>query len=407
MATPDHSATNSNTTKSNTGNDSNSSGGARQRSSTLAKRSTGGMGSGTPLTNGKANRRSSGSSGVSTEASRAPTGSANAANVSGTTRNNSSSNNNNNPAANNHSNNSNADGAASRHLQPGSNHSRVNLFVRDLPADLKEDQLRAMFAPYGEIVNSAIMRNIHTGVSLGTAFVRYAQHTEAMRAMEAFAGGRAMAGQKRVTVQWARREHDKAPAGDERKRMRKLFIRNVPKDVTQEMLTQLFSQFGPVKTVSTHRDTAAAGAVWQGGGTADPGSADAPLDSSAGAAADDRRIAFVTFDVEGVAEQATAAIHNTMPYPSCNGIPLMVKLAEDTPVRHTSSSSNNNNYNNNHANFSAIGAFGSVNRQPSNPTANWGDYPSNDYLHSPSMSNDDDHHHSEQSPTWRLPSWFA
>lgn len=221
----------------------------------------------------------------------------------------------------------------SRHLQPPANHSRVNLFVRDLPQDLNEDKLRGMFSPFGEIVNSAIMRNIHTGVSLGTAFVRFAKHEEALRAMESFAGGRAVAGSKRVTVQWARREHDKAPAGDERRKMRKLFIRNVPKDVTQEMLTALFSQYGPVKSVSTHRDTAAANAVSQPSGAAAE-AADGPAAHDAGNP-EDRRIAFVTFDMEGVAEQATAAVHNTMPFASCQGIPLMVKLAEDTPVRHT------------------------------------------------------------------------
>ncbi|KAG5474092.1 hypothetical protein CUR178_04203 [Leishmania enriettii] len=242
------------------------------------------------------------------------------------------------------------DGAAqpsSRHLQPPANHSHVNLFVRDLPLELNEEKLRAMFTPFGDIVNSAIMRNIHTGVSLGTAFVRFAKHEEAMQAMEAFAGGRPVTGSKRVTVQWARREHDKAPSGDERRKMRKLFIRNVPKDVTQEMLAALFSQYGPVKSVSTHRDTAAANAVSHpGGGSAaaatetDPASHGGHDSAAAGVSIDDRRIAFVTFEMEGVAEQATAAVHNTMPFASCQGIPLMVKLAEDTPVRHNALSSN-------------------------------------------------------------------
>ncbi|KPA80502.1 putative RNA binding protein [Leptomonas pyrrhocoris] len=311
-------------------------------------------------------------------------------------------------------------GIASRHLQPPSNHSRVNLFVRDLPLDLREDQLRAMFTPFGEIVNSAIMRNIHTGVSLGTAFVRYSQHAEAMRAMEAFAGGRAGAGPRRVTVQWARREHDKAPAGAERRRMRKLFIRNVPKDITPEMLIHLFSRFGPVKTVSTHRDTAAANAVTQPNSAAAAAAGesieqvlDVPVSAGSLPAAptttttiatahgsnEDRRIAFVTFEIEGVAEQATAAIHNTLPFASCNGIPLMVKLAEDTPVRHNSTLNNSSN-----VHFSSGGTAGgtasaatvstgtvgghtfNAGGQPSHPGVSWGDAQSNEYLHSPTTS---------------------
>ncbi|CBZ23890.1 putative RNA binding protein [Leishmania mexicana MHOM/GT/2001/U1103] len=303
---------------------------------------------------------------------------------------------------------------SSRHLQPPPNHSHVNLFVRHLPLELNEEKLRAMFTPFGEIVNSAIMRNIHTGVSLGTAFVRFAKHEEAMRAMEAFAGGRPMTGSKRVTVQWARREHDKAPSGDERRKMRKLFIRNVPKDVTQEMLMALFSQHGLVKSVSTHRDTAAANAVSQPGGGGATATAEADLSShsghegaAAGASTDDRRIAFVTFEQEGVAEQATAAVHNTMPFASCQGIPLMVKLAEDTPVRHNALGGNharaNNvgilndvgaNGNGAHApHNSSLGSGGSGGaHHPAimvgapNNTLSWSDVPITDYIVTPMTS---------------------
>ncbi|TPP50758.1 RNA recognition motif family protein [Leishmania donovani] len=271
------------------------------------------------------------------------------------------------------------DGASppsSRQLQPPANHSHVNLFVRHLPLELNEEKLRAMFTPFGEIVNSAIMRNIHTGVSLGTAFVRFAKHEEAMRAMEAFAGGRPVTGSKRVTVQWARREHDKAPSGDERRKMRKLFIRNVPKDVTQEMLMALFSQHGSV-------NAAASGST------------------------DDRRIAFVTFEQEGVAEQATAAVHNTMPFASCQGIPLMVKLAEDTPVRHNALGGNIARANNvgipngigtngNVAHVphnSSVSSGGSVGaHHPAtmagvpNNTLSWSDVPVTDYIVTPMTS---------------------
>ncbi|AIO00092.1 RNA binding protein, putative [Leishmania panamensis] len=307
--------------------------------------------------------------------------------------------------------------SSSRHLQPPSNHSHVNLFVRDLPLELNEEKLRAMFTPFGDIVNSAIMRNIHTGISLGTAFVRFSKHEEAMRAMEAFAGGRSVTGSKRVTVQWARREHDKAPSGDERRKMRKLFIRNVPKDVTQEMLMTLFSQYGPVKSVSTHRDTAAANAVSQpGGGGGAAGAAEADFashgghDSTAatGASTDDRRIAFVTFEFEGVAEQATAAVHNTMPFASCQGIPLMVKLAEDTPVRHSALGSNHARANNS-GTLNGLGANGNrvhlphsgsmssggsvgvhhpalIVGVPSNNSLGWSDLPITDYLATPMAS---------------------
>ncbi|KAG5473803.1 hypothetical protein LSCM1_04433 [Leishmania martiniquensis] len=308
-----------------------------------------------------------------------------------------------------------ASSPASRNLQPPANHSHVNLFVRDLPPELNEEKLRAMFTPFGDIVNSAIMRNIHTGVSLGTAFVRFAKHEEAMHAMEAFSGGRCVTGTKRVTVQWARREHDKAPSGDERRKMRKLFIRNVPKDVTQEMLAALFSQYGPVKSVSTHRDTAAASAVTHSGGGVAAAAMEADVayhsghdSAAAGASIDDRRIAFVTFEMEGVAEQATAAVHNTMPFASCQGIPLMVKLAEDTPVRHNALNSSGTRFNSigaanggsgngNVTHLSQNGSVGSggsvgehhstlVSSVPNNSALSWSDLPISDYLSTPMTS---------------------
>lgn len=43
----------------------------------------------------------------------------------------------------------------------------------------------------------------------------------------------------------------------------------------------------------------------------------------------ERRISFVTFQEDGVADKAAKAIHNKQPFASCNNIPLMVKLAED------------------------------------------------------------------------------
>uniref|UniRef100_A0A0A9XBK0 Polyadenylate-binding protein, cytoplasmic and nuclear n=1 Tax=Lygus hesperus TaxID=30085 RepID=A0A0A9XBK0_LYGHE len=106
---------------------------------------------------------------------------------------------------------------------------------------MNDEELRSLFAPYGQILTSAIMRNIHTGVSLGTAFVRYYTHEQASRAMNSFAARKRMMNNlpgypRQISVQWANRQHDRAPAGEARRRIKKLFIRNIPRDVTEAKL---------------------------------------------------------------------------------------------------------------------------------------------------------------------------
>ncbi|CCD12959.1 unnamed protein product [Trypanosoma congolense IL3000] len=190
-------------------------------------------------------------------------------------------------------------------------YSRDNLFICNLSPGVDESALKRIFSAYGEIVSAAVMRNIHTGESLGTAFVRFATTEQAQRAMEALTGsmqeGRAM------IVQWAKRQHDDTPVGEARKKIVKLFVRNIPLDVGAEEVRRLFERFGAVESVTLHKDTAAAS-------HADVGQ---PL----------RRIAFVTFVAEGVADRAAEAVHNTRPFASHGPVPLMVKLAEDHSER--------------------------------------------------------------------------
>ncbi|ORC90200.1 RNA-binding protein [Trypanosoma theileri] len=206
--------------------------------------------------------------------------------------------------------------------------SSTNLFISNFPHNYGENELEAMFAPYGEILSAAVMRNIHTGKSRGTAFVRYATTEQAKRAI-AEVNGQNVRG-RTISVHWAKKQHDDTPVGEARKKIFKLFVRNIPLDVTLEQLKELFRQYGPVKEISIHKDTA-------------PNTAKS----------DERRIAFVTYLAEGAAERAAECVHNTRPFPSSGSIPLMVKLAEDTPEhcrRHNQHYYNNYNINDGNGN---------------------------------------------------------
>jgi hypothetical protein len=192
--------------------------------------------------------------------------------------------------------------------------SRLNLLVRYLDHAVDDAQLRRFFVQFGEVTSSMVMRDILTGESRGFGFVRFACHNDAARAM-AEADGKKIGG-KAVNVLWAKQQHDMAPAGQDRLKMNKLFLRNVPMDVTEEQLAALVSVYGTVAEVSLHNDKI-----------------------SAACHAPSRRIAFIVFTTEGAAEAALHAVHNTCPFRSCYDVPLMAKLSEDykakssTPTR--------------------------------------------------------------------------
>ncbi|KPI90712.1 putative RNA binding protein [Leptomonas seymouri] len=191
--------------------------------------------------------------------------------------------------------------------------SRTNLIIYNIGNTVTEDTLHELFDVYGEVVSCAVMRNIHTGESQGTAFVRFATNAEARRALYAYNDRTKplyLTESKPLVVQWARKQHDDTPVGEARKKIMKLFVRNIPLDCSVEVLEMLFGQYGNVRQVTLHKDTA-------------------PVED----AAMERLIAFVIYTEEGAAERAATAVHNTKPFPSCNGIPIMIKLAEDQ-VRH-------------------------------------------------------------------------
>lgn len=228
-------------------------------------------------------------------------------------------------------------------------HSDSNLYVRFLPLNFDDTMLLEMFEKFGPVVSSAIMRNIHTGESLGTAFVRFQTHESALRAMmeyhrrplpaeyaaketaacleEDTSENATASGNKNssyppnatrnlLAVMWAKRHHDDAIYGEARRKIRKLFVRNVPLDVKEEEVMELMERYGPVDQVTLHFDTANRRSNHH-----------APQ-------SDIRQIAFIIFQEDGAAAVACSGVHNTYPFHSCEGIPVMAKLAEDNRQRH-------------------------------------------------------------------------
>ncbi|CAD2222229.1 hypothetical protein AGDE_15261 [Angomonas deanei] len=183
--------------------------------------------------------------------------------------------------------------------------SNTNLFIRNLPSDIDDTQVQQIFGAYGVITSSMVMRDIHSGCSLGTAFVRYSCHEEALLALHM--ASQICIANNTLSVQWAQRTHDSIPSSDDRRKMNKLFLRNVPMSAGEASLINVLKECGTVTRVSIHKDT-----------------------SPETSPSLQRRIAFITFAEEGAAERGLHLVHNTCPLLSCAGVPLMGKLIRDS-----------------------------------------------------------------------------
>lgn len=183
---------------------------------------------------------------------------------------------------------------------------RSNVFVCQLPASARDPHIHALFAPFGPIESAKVMLNIHTGQSRGIAFVKFASPDDAARAIQALDGTTFLGNQIVVRVANAKAAFKPgAPTN-------KTFVRNIPLDVTRDQLATYFGKFGRVSDICVLPDNVTAVAAATG---------------------TFRNIVFVTYATHAEAHSAAEATHTSMPFPSCNGIPLLAKVAEDSVRR--------------------------------------------------------------------------
>ncbi|CBZ23888.1 putative RNA binding protein [Leishmania mexicana MHOM/GT/2001/U1103] len=231
-------------------------------------------------------------------------------------------------------------------VEPG--HSDRNIFVSKLPPTFKDADLQELFQNFGPVVSAKVMLNVKTGVSKETGFVQFTNYKDALRARAFFRlrvpSSSTTPAMPEVVTQWAQNKHDGGLYGERCQQVRKLFIRNVPGHITQADMRGFVSQFGSVGDVSVHSDTYdAAPASSPGRGrrlkqiSSSEGTEGEEAEASRSSTEEEERetiICFVTFVEAGAAMRACRAIHNTTPFDSCNGVPLMAKLAEDNSSRH-------------------------------------------------------------------------
>ncbi|XP_059612226.1 sex-lethal homolog isoform X1 [Phlebotomus argentipes] len=167
----------------------------------------------------------------------------------------------------------------------------TNLIINYLPQDMSERELYSLFSTMGPIESCKIMRDMKTGYSYGFGFINYGTEEAASRAIKCLNG--LTVRNKRLKVSYAR------PSGDDLKETN-LYVTNLPRTITEEMLDVIFGKYGTIVQKNILRDKI----------TGQP-----------------RGVAFVRFNKREEAQEAISALNNVIP--QGGNQPLTVRVAEE------------------------------------------------------------------------------
>lgn len=121
----------------------------------------------------------------------------------------------------------------------GGGEDDVNVFVKYLPAEVGDGDLRALFASCGEIVSAKVMKDGSSGSSMGYGFVRFASPEGARKAVTRMNGIR-VANKVLLCKLSTRAIYPQLSTN--------LYIKPLPIDFTEDQLEKTFSSFGPIRT---------------------------------------------------------------------------------------------------------------------------------------------------------------
>ncbi|KAL1501274.1 hypothetical protein ABEB36_006625 [Hypothenemus hampei] len=114
---------------------------------------------------------------------------------------------------------------------------KTKLIVNYIPQFATEEDLAQIFAPMGNIESIKIMRDYKTGYSYGFGFVKFFKEEDAAKAINMLNGYNFR--NKRLKVSYSR------PPGTDMKDSN-LYITNLPKDVTEQDVENLFKEYGEI-----------------------------------------------------------------------------------------------------------------------------------------------------------------
>lgn len=181
----------------------------------------------------------------------------------------------------------------------------TNVFVKDLPLDLSDDDLKRVFLPFGDVTSCVISRK-DDGTSLGFGFINFGNFDSARDAVEQMNGAE-VHGKKIFAARAqkkAEREAQLRKQFEERK-MRyaesNVFVKNLDESIDDVKLKEIFTQYGEVVSCKIMRD-------------------DKNISKGFG---------FVCFSTPEEAHKAISDPHNKV----INGKPLYVAIAQRKDVR--------------------------------------------------------------------------
>jgi len=123
--------------------------------------------------------------------------------------------------------------------------ARVNrtLFIAKIDRNLSSGQIREIMEEHGEVENVTLIKSYHTQKSKGCGFVKYLYREDANKAFAAL-----KLSQKKWVIEWAQSNNDPESLGVDKCN---LFVGGLnPSAVTKELLSQRFSNYGTVESVT-------------------------------------------------------------------------------------------------------------------------------------------------------------
>jgi len=143
-----------------------------------------------------------------------------------------------------------------------------NIYVKNIPEETSEEDLKKLFEEVGETTSVAIMKDAETGKSKGFGFINYEDPDAAAKAVEKF-DGHAISEEKNLFVcraqKKAEREAELRAKFDQERKERaekfagaNLYLKNLSDTVDDAQLRELFNEFGTIISCKIMRDPAGA-----------------------------------------------------------------------------------------------------------------------------------------------------
>eukprot|EP00639_Heterosigma_akashiwo_P014822 CAMPEP_0206381588 /NCGR_PEP_ID=MMETSP0294-20121207/12746_1 /ASSEMBLY_ACC=CAM_ASM_000327 /TAXON_ID=39354 /ORGANISM="Heterosigma akashiwo, Strain CCMP2393" /LENGTH=353 /DNA_ID=CAMNT_0053831091 /DNA_START=116 /DNA_END=1174 /DNA_ORIENTATION=+ len=118
----------------------------------------------------------------------------------------------------------------------------VKVFVGKIPKHINEDEVRATFSKFGNVIDTFLMKDLKMGGSRGCAFVKYGSRPDADTAIAKAHGAFLFPGQMEPC-------EARYADGEENRLENKLFVGKLPPTSTEADLEELFGEYGEVKRV--------------------------------------------------------------------------------------------------------------------------------------------------------------